>query len=189
MQDTPPFPDKRYDVVYCDPPWFYYGSQTKMAAAGKHYQLMPYDDILALPVREIMSDKAALFLWATGPRLDWAIDAIRAWKLHYRGIAYVWVKTRKDGTPVGAQGVPPTFTKPTTELVLAATTVVRGRPFPILDFKQPQTVFAPRGEHSRKPEEVRQRIEALCGKRPRIELFARGAVKDWDTWGLEADSD
>lgn len=187
MQATPPFPDRLYDVVYCDPPWFYYGSPTKMAAAGKHYQLMSYDDILALPVRELMSDKAALFLWATGPRLDWAIDAIRSWKLHYRGVAYVWVKTRKkDGQPVGAQGVPPTFTKPTTEFVLAATTKPRGRPFPILDLKQPQTVLAPRTEHSRKPDEVRSRIEALCGDRTRIELFARGTVPGWDSWGLEA---
>src|SRR5262249_55396628 len=107
--------------------------------------------------------------------------------LHYRGIAYIWVKTNKQGKPMGARGVPPTFVKPTTELVLAATTVKRGRPFPILDFKQPQTVFAPVTKHSAKPLEVRERLEKLCGERPRLEMFARGDVPGWDTWGLEAE--
>jgi N6-adenosine-specific RNA methylase IME4 len=175
-----------YDVVMADPPWSYYGSPTKMAAAGKHYDLMTLEELAALPVREIMSDAAALFLWATSPKLDVAVDLLRAWGLHYRGVAYVWVKTRKDGGIIGGQGITPTFVKPTTEFVLAATTKAKGRPFPILDLKQHQVVLAPRSEHSAKPEEVRRRIEALCGVRPRVELFARGSVPGWDVWGREA---
>jgi N6-adenosine-specific RNA methylase IME4 len=175
-----------YDIVLCDIPWMYFGDANKNAAAGKHYRLMETEQVHALPVREIMSKRSVVFLWATGPKLDAAIDVIRAWDLHYRGVSYVWVKTRKDGTPIGAQGVMPTFTKPTTEFVLAATTNKRGRPFPILDLKQPQVVFAPRGRHSEKPPQVRERIESLCGERPRIELFARGRVPGWDVWGDEA---
>jgi N6-adenosine-specific RNA methylase IME4 len=196
-----PFPKAEgyYDIVLADPPWTYYGDPDKMAAAGKHYDLMTPTELKALPVGDLMSKKSALFLWATSPRLDLAIDTLRDWGLHYRGVAYVWVKTRKDGTPIGAQGVMPTFTKPTVEFVLVGTTVKRGRPFPIHDLKQAQTVFveetdafdpqpvlAPRGEHSSKPSEVRRRIETLCGPRPRIELFARGEVPGWDVWGEEA---
>jgi N6-adenosine-specific RNA methylase IME4 len=33
---------------------------------------------------------------------------------------------------------------------------------------------------------VRDRIVALMGDVPRIELFARHAVSGWDRWGLEA---
>lgn len=186
MAVPPPFPDKTYEVVYVDPPWFYYGDQNKMGAAGKEYDLMTQEELYDLPVRSILAKKAAVFMWATGPRLDYAIDLIRAWGLHYRGVAYVWVKTDQNGNPIHGQGVRPTFTKPTTELVLAATTHPTGRPFPILDEGQPQVVLAPRGRHSQKPLVFRDLIEDLCGDRPRIEMFARGAKPGWDAWGLEA---
>jgi N6-adenosine-specific RNA methylase IME4 len=182
----PPFPNKTYDIVYADPPWFYYGSQVKDAAAAKHYPLMDQRELAALPVRTIMNKRAALFLWSTGPRLNFAIELIERWQLHYRGVAYVWVKTNRRGEPIRGQGVPPTFTKPTTEFLLAATTMPTGRPFPILDFGQGQVVLAPRAEHSRKPAIFRTRIEELCGKRLRIELFSRESAPGWDFWGAEA---
>ena len=40
-------------------------------------------------------------------------------------------------------------------------------------------------EHSRKPDEARNRITELCGDLPRIELFARQQVEGWDCWGNE----
>jgi N6-adenosine-specific RNA methylase IME4 len=184
--DLPPFPAKTYDIVYADPPWFYYGSQIKDAAAAKHYPLMHQAELAKLPVRSIMNRSAALFLWSTGPRLNFAIELIETWGLHYRGVAYVWVKTNRKGEPIRGQGVPPTFTKPTTEFLLAATTMPTGRPFPILDLGQGQVVLEPRGEHSQKPAIFRQRIEELCGRRRRIELFARESAKGWDTWGAES---
>ena len=183
--DLPSFPTKQYEIVYADPPWFYYGSQIKDAAAAKHYPLMSQEERATLPVRSIMTKRAALFLWCTGPRLNFAIELIESWGLHYRGVAYVWVKINRRGEPIRGQGVPPTFTKPTTEFVLAATTMPTGRPFPILDLGQAQVLFAPRSEHSRKPAIVREQIEELCGKRPRIELFARESVPGWDAWGAE----
>lgn len=103
----------------------------------------------------------------------------------FRGVAYVWVKTNRQGHIIAGQGVPPTFTKPTTELLLAATTIPTGRPFPILDLAQAQVVLEPRGSHSEKPHVFRERIEQLCGDRPRIELFARTRVAGWDAWGAE----
>ena len=181
----PPFPKNRYDIVYADPPWFYYGSQIKDAAAAKHYPLMSQEELAKLPVRSIMNKRAALFLWCTGPRLNFAIDLIATWKLYYRGVAYVWVKINSRGEPIRGQGVPPTFTKPTTEFILAATTTPTGRPFPLLDLGQGQVVMEPRREHSQKPAAFRKLIEELCGQRPRIELFARESCRGWDTWGAE----
>ena len=183
----PPLPAGPYDIVYADPPWYYYSSKIKDAAAGKHYPLMSQEELASLPVRDMMSKRAALFLWATCPRLNFAIELIERWGLHYRGVAYVWIKTNARGEIIAGQGVPPTFTKPTTELVLAATTTVAGRPFPLHDLAQGQVVLARRAEHSRKPPVFRERIEALCGKRSRIELFARERARGWDSWGVEAD--
>ena len=175
-----------YDIIYCDPPWPHYGDPNKNAAAGKHYALMAMEELEALPVRSLFRKEGALFMWATCPRLDLAIDLIRAWDMHYRGVAFVWVKTTKNGVPIGAQGIPPTAVKPTTELCLVATTCKTGRPFPLLDASVPQTVFAPRTRHSEKPAVVRDRIVKLYGDRPRLEMFARTAPPGWDTFGLEA---
>jgi N6-adenosine-specific RNA methylase IME4 len=181
----PPLPARRYDIAYVDPPWQYYGSPIKDAAAGKHYPLMSLEQLAALDVRAILNKRAAAFVWATCPRLQFAIKLIEAWGLHYRGVAYVWVKVNKAGRIISGQGVPPTFTKPTTELLLSATTTPTGRPFPILDLAQSQVVLAPRGRHSEKPAVFRDRIESLCGRRSRIELFARSTTPGWDAWGAE----
>lgn len=178
-----------FQVAYVDPPWNYYGDPNKMAAAGKHYPLMDQKSIGSLPVKDILADKAAVFLWATGPRLDYAFETIKEWGLHYRGVAFIWIKTRQDGQPIGPQGVPPTFVKPVTEFVLAATTMKTGRPFPIHDFKARQLVFAPRGKHSQKPEEVRSRIDKLCGDVKKIELFSRAKVDGWTCSGFDLDGE
>jgi N6-adenosine-specific RNA methylase IME4 len=180
---VPPMPPGPFDIVYADPPWSYYGSPIKDAAAAKHYSLMSQEQLAQLPVREIMAKRAALFLWATGPRLHMAIDLIERWGLHFRGVLYVWVKINRRGEIIRGQGVAPTFTKPTSEFVLAATTMPVGRPFPLLDFAQAQVVLHERSEHSRKPVVFRTMIEELCGKRPRVELFARERARGWASWG------
>ena len=48
-----------------------------------------------------------------------------------------------------------------------------------------QFIEAPVREHSRKPDEGRDRLVDLMGDVPRIELFARTAAPGWDTWGNE----
>lgn len=180
-----PFPSQRYGLIYADPPWHYDGDPNKDQAAGKHYPLMRNPDIAALPVGSITAAKAALFLWATGPRLPEAIEVMRAWGFHYRGVAYVWVKTARDGHIISGQGVRPTFTKPTTEFLLVGSTSRRGRPLKLLTEAQGQVVLAPRGRHSEKPAVFRQRLIDLLGDVPRIELFARERVEGWDAWGNE----
>lgn len=192
---TIPFPTGQWDIIYIDPPWRYYRGDTKAGytdysgAAEHHYPTMSEEEICALPIRSIMSKQSVVFMWATGPMLASAIRVLDAWNLWYRGVTYVWVKTKQDGTPMGAFGTIPTFTKPKTEFVLAATINKRARPFPITTIKQDQLVYAPRTRHSEKPQEVRRRIVELCGDRSRIEMFARTRVTGWDAWGNEITED
>ena len=94
-----------YDIVYADPPWNY-KINSVFGGAGTHYRLMSDADLLSFPVRSLMADRSVLFLWATCPRLDFAIQCISAWGLHYRGVAFVWVKTSHAGVPLGATGGP-----------------------------------------------------------------------------------
>ena len=177
----------KYDIVYADPPWSYYGDPNKMGAAGKHYGLMSDSEIFNLPMKSLLRDKkrGAFFIWATCPRLDLAISTIEKWGLCYRGVAFNWVKTRADGGVIGAQGVPPTATKPTSEVCLFATVQSKGRPFPLLDSSVAQVVLSPRGKHSQKPPIIRDMITRLYGDRPRLEMFARESFDGWDHWGNE----
>lgn len=50
-------------------------------------------------------------------------------------------------------------------------------------------VISPRREHSRKPDEVRERIVDLFGDVPRIELFARQWAEGWDCWGNQCEEE
>ena len=44
-----PFPDKKYDIIYADPPWGYQNRGTR-AAANKHYDVMTVEDIKRMGV-------------------------------------------------------------------------------------------------------------------------------------------
>jgi N6-adenosine-specific RNA methylase IME4 len=179
------FPEGKFQVVLADPPWSYTGQQDKWGAAAKFYDTMSLIDICRLPVGDLLDKESVVFVWATGPKLDAALWTIDQWGLHYRGVAFVWVKTKKDGTPIGAQGVRPSIVKPLTEFVLAASTVKTGRPLPLASEAVVQTVFAPKGEHSAKPDAVQDRIEAMYPAALKIELFARRRRAGWAAWGNE----
>lgn len=179
------FPKGVYDVVLLDPPWSYYGQQDKMGAAAKFYPTMSDEDLMAMPMGELLHKKSVVFMWATSPRLDFAIDLLRHWGLTYRGVAFTWVKTRKDGNPIGAQGVRPSFVKPTAEFVLVASMTSKGRPQQIADESVKHIVLAPKQEHSRKPDDVHERINALYPDASKLEMFARREMPGWKVWGNE----
>jgi len=72
---------------------------------------------------------------------------------------------------------------------------IKGKIKPITN-KISQVIIAPRGNHSAKPPEVRNKIVELFGDLPRIELFARKpdgelfenkSFKNWDCIGNEVD--
>jgi N6-adenosine-specific RNA methylase IME4 len=170
------------DVVLADPPWSYYTS-THTHQIGNHYGTLSYDQIVAHPYWEHV-DKL-LFLWATCPKLDEAMSLGHDLGLHYRGVSFVWVKTRRDGEPLGAMGVRPSIVKPTTEMVLAFSTVRKGRPLPVADESVRHVVMAPLGKHSAKPEEVQDRIDMLYPTASKCELFARRHRAGWMCVGEE----
>ena len=181
-------PVSKFDIVYMDPPW---GGYTQFGTAKLGYATMSTDELIAMPLQEWMARRCLVFIWVTGPLLlGQQATVIRGWcerhNLTYQGVTYVWVKTRLDGSPIGASGPRPRLVKPVTEFVVALSTVRRGRTFPLLTESQRQVVHAPKPRtHSRKPHAVRERIVELLGDRPRIELFARERVAGWSGWGDE----
>jgi N6-adenosine-specific RNA methylase IME4 len=85
---------KRYGVVLADPAWQY---DDKAASgerwAGFKYETMPTEAICQLPVRHVVADDCALFLWATWPMISDAFQVMKAWGFNYSTAAFVWVKT------------------------------------------------------------------------------------------------
>lgn len=190
----PTIPDG-FQVIYADPAWAYYGDKTRDQAAGKHYDLTDTETLKKLPVRDIAAKKAVLFMWTTGTFMPDAIDVMRSWGFHYRNVGFVWNKTsKKTGNVIGGQGARPSVVKQMAEFVLVGSTVPKGRPLPLQDegihqiLEVEEACYAPRPEnvHSRKPVEIRQRIEQLfMPDVRRIELFARERVDGWTGWGNE----
>lgn len=173
-----PFPDKRYTVIYADPPWSYRNKGTR-AAAEKHYRTMSIGDIKALPVADIAAADCVLFLWATFPMLPEALETIKAWGFRYKTAAFLWAKQNRR-SPGWFWGLG-NWTRSNAEVCLLA---VRGRPARASAAVH-SLIEAPVGRHSAKPPQARARIEALMGDVPRIELFARERVPGWDAWGDE----
>jgi N6-adenosine-specific RNA methylase IME4 len=144
---------------------------------------MGIDEICALPVGELAAKDCALFLWVTFPLLPSCFEVIDAWGFEYKSCAFVWAKRnrRSDGFFVGLGY----WTRANAELCLLAT---KGSPKRVSAAIR-QIVDTPREAHSKKPDVVRERIVALMGDLPRIELFARSRAEGWDAWGNEVESD
>jgi N6-adenosine-specific RNA methylase IME4 len=173
-------PAHHYKVVLADPPWTFatYSRKGKGRSAEAHYDCMSLAAIKALPVADWAAPDCALFLWATDPSLPQALEVIEAWGFAYKTVAFTWAKTTRDGTgfPIGCGY----WTRANPELCLLAT---RGRP-QRLSRSVRQLIVSPRREHSRKPDEAYERIEALVPG-PYLELFAREQRPGWNSWGNE----
>ena len=182
---------ERFSIIYADPPWKFrsWSPYSTMADRDrKSGRLTPYpclstDQIGSLPIARLCAPDCVLFLWATYPMLPAALMVIRAWGFTYKTVAFTWAKLNPSGNGF-ATGMG-YWTRSNPEICLLAT---RGHPRRT-SRSVPNLVIARRREHSRKPDEVRERIVRLCGNVPRIELFAREATIGWRVWGNEVVSD
>lgn len=176
---TPPFPDRKYSVIYADPPWSYRDKREPHGGTSRHFATMTREDLLALPVWSIAAENCLLFMWATFPNLQQALATMTVWGFKYKTLGFSWTKMTKDGlTPAFGIGYYP---RSNCEVCLLG---VKGKPFKVSNSVS-SAVISPRGKHSAKPPEVRDRIVAFAGDVPRIELFARERVEGWDAWGDE----
>jgi len=173
---------KKYNIIYADPPWKYSDKrQHDPAYGGITYSTMKTDDIASLPVGNIAEKDSVLFLWATNPMLPDALKVMKAWGFKYKTVAFSWVKTNtKSGTYACMLGQ---WTMGSTEICLLG---VKGHPKRICKNIK-QLVVEPRTGHSKKPLEIRDRIVALMGDVPRVELFARECGEGWDCIGNDID--
>ena len=174
-----PFPNKKYNIIYADPPWKYkvWSKKGLGRSAESHYRTMRKDDIQNLKVPS--ADICTLFLWVTAPCLIEGIELCKKWGFEYKTIGFTWIKKNKVANSLfWGMGY---WTRANAELCLIAT---KGKPKRIAKNVH-QVVYTRIEKHSKKPDEVRNRIVKLMGDLPRIELFARQKTEGWDVWGNE----
>ena len=180
-----PFPDKKYQTIYADPPWKYgiWGKGSDNAKVSGRargidipipYPTMSVDEICRMPVSLLADTNCELYLWTTQKYLRDAFKVIVSWKFKYCQ-TITWCKKPRG---LGQGGV----YCPTTEFLLLA----RKGKMPKVR-RIDSTWFLtkrPHNHHSKKPDFFRELIEKVTNE-PRIELFARQETEGWDVWGNE----
>jgi len=167
--NQPPLPKEKFNVIYADPPWEY--NLGLRGDPAEHYSTMTQEQILALKIPT--AEDAILFLWATNPKLEEALQVMKAWGFEYK-TNLVWVKD-KFGTGYYVRGQH--------ELLL----IGKKGLIPIPDeSKRPSSVFfANRENHSKKPEKAYELIEQMYPNCKNLELFATKTRAGWTAWGAQ----
>lgn len=187
----PSLPNKKYQVIYADPPWDYGGKMQYdkttikdenigfekkifISSASFKYPTLKMKQLKQLDINSIAADDCILFLWTTGPQLANAIELGKAWGFEYKTVAFVWDKMVHN---------PGRYTLSQTEFVLAFKKGKIPTPRGARNIRQLLSVH--RGKHSEKPINVIDGITKMFPFQEKIELFARKNYFGWDNWGLE----
>jgi N6-adenosine-specific RNA methylase IME4 len=169
-------PAHKAGVILCDPAWNFvtYSWKGWRKSAHAHYPCMDLDEILALPVATLAAPDCILVLWSTQVHLLHAIAALQAWGFTFTTMG-AWAKQSKTGRcwQFGTGYLLRSATEP---FLIGR----RGRPRQ-LSRSVRNLIVAPVREHSRKPDEMYELIEAAWAG-PYVELFARYPRAGWHQW-------
>lgn len=164
-------------ILVADPPWRF-GDKLPGPGRGaeKHYATMSFEEICRFPV----PDADVLFLWKVAAMPFEALFVAEEWGFQTPMRELVWVKLTKDESRV-RQGMGHVV-RNSHETCLIATK--KGRKIEILNRNVPSVFYAPRSEHSAKPDAFYEAVERLYPG-PYVELFARRRRPGWECHGDE----
>ncbi len=189
-----PLPQVKAGLILADVPWdfkTYVGSGTPHRTDEDHYATITLADLKTLDVASIAAKDCALVMWYVGAHLEECLDLGRSWGFKYKTDLLDWVKVGKHDDTVRPISMGYWSRKQTEKALL----FTRGSPKRLdagvrqLIEAEEHVIFAPKREHSRKPEEQYERLERLVGG-PHVELFARPWPEhltrpQWTFWGNE----
>lgn len=178
MMDT----SKKYKLLYVDVPWKYKDSaKSGNRGAEFKYPCMTNDELCEMIqyIEEISDRDSVMYMWATGPMILSACLLMEIWGFQFRTVAFTWIKKTKNNKLFWGMG---STTRANPEFVLYG---VRGKGIKRISASVHSVVESTIREHSRKPDEVRDRLVELYGDIPRIELFARERSDGWAYHGNE----
>lgn len=162
-------------------------------AAARHYDVMTFDRIKALPVGDLFADDAAIFMWVIQAMLPEAFELVESYGFKLNTVAFYWFKMlpSQEEQPrlfMSNEDMKMGMGYHTRAEVEQCWLATRGKGYKRQDAGVRQAIFAPLRAHSRKPEEAVRRIERLAGPGvPKVELFARRRRAGWTVWGNQID--
>ncbi len=162
-------PEGVFEVIVIDPPWPYEGEYSPghwMGSVQSPYPSMTLEQLAALQIPA--ANDSILWLWTTHRFIPDAFALLRAWGFEHKAVL-TWVKDR--------MGIGHWLRSKSEFCVLA----VRGSPKVTLT-NQTTVLEAPAREHSRKPDEFYELVEALCLGR-RLDYFSREPRPGWEQYG------
>jgi N6-adenosine-specific RNA methylase IME4 len=171
---------KTYDIVYMDPPWaygsrFYHSPGNISTIEEKHYSTLTIPELKQIDLNSMLNRDALVYMWVTSAFLEASMDLARHWGLRYSSVAFVWQK--------GKRILPGYYTLGSTEQCLVFR---KGKiPQPRGSKNERQFLQENIREHSRKPDEIRDRITRMHPTQSKLEMFARTSAEGWDVWGNE----
>jgi len=197
---------KRYSVITTDPPWHFrtWSEKGTGRSASQHYDVQSTQWLIELGphIRRLATPNCFLYLWTVQTHIPDALDIIRAWGFEFKTVAFTWVKLSRNCPPGEfrehfGMGM---HTRANPESVYEAHYATEGTCQECLLGRhgdpdrwsrgERQLIISPVREHSRKPDEIYERIERLSPG-PYLELFARPNQKRgplWTAWGLELET-
>lgn len=189
------FPTQQHGLILADPPWNFdtYSEKGLEKSPQKHYDCMSLDDLKDMrdDILFATAPDAVCFMWTTWWALPQAMDLMAAWGFEYK-TGGTWNKITKNGKQTIGTGY---CFRNSSELYLIGklgkpkikSKAIRDSQFSgdvpqNLNDLDSIVINAMRREHSRKPEEAYDLIEALF-EGSYLELFARNTRDGWASWG------
>jgi N6-adenosine-specific RNA methylase IME4 len=175
--------DKKYQLIYADPPWKQSRGGAKSVRPNSSGINIPYQVLSLEEIHQILSktksicdENHILFMWTIDKYLhDSELIATNlGYKLHAR---MIWNKVT---------GIPAAFTVRFGHEYLLYCYYGKLLPVALEQRGKWHTVMTEQvKEHSRKPDIAYRMIESLYPNLAKIELFARINRDGWDCWGNE----
>jgi N6-adenosine-specific RNA methylase IME4 len=148
---------------------------------------MSLEEICDLPVNDVATKNAHLYLWVPNSMLLDGLKVMEAWGFRYVNLRN-WLKLGSDGNPI-RNGLG-WYTRGCTEPILFG---IKGKLPCNAEGKSLNNIFEgdvntfgePRREHSRKPDSFYEYVQK-CSPGPYLDLFGRQSRENWAVWGNEA---
>ena len=171
----------KYKIIYADPPWSYNSSiyrntRTRFNNVSEHYNVMTTKEIKDIAIKNIADNNCLLYMWVTSPLLPDGIEVMKSWGFKYGTIAFVWNKINS---------MPGSYTISQTEICIVGRKGKIPQSRGIRNARQ--YLEEKKSIHSKKPAEIRKRIELMHPTQNKIELFARDKTKGWTSIGNDID--
>ena len=181
-----------YDLVMIDPAWPFdlWSNAGNEKSPAAQYDCMTREQILALPVGQLLRAGGVLWLWATWPLVaeGFHSECLKSWGLSGK-TGGAWAKRTRHGRLRWGTGY---LLRSVCEPFIIAT-IGSERDYDgaaecnLIETAGQRLLDGLARQHSRKPDEAYAVCERVMPMAWRADVFSRQRREKWDCWGLEVD--